>query len=373
VCISPWNFPLAIFTGQMSAALAAGNAVIAKPAEQTPLVAFEAVKLLHQAGVPGEVLSLLPGDGARLGKRLLPDPRVAGVAFTGSNETASIIHRTLAERKGAIVPFIAETGGINAMIVDSSALPEQAVRDVVLSAFDSAGQRCSAARLLFVQEDIADKLITMLKGAIAELKVGDPADYATDVGPVIDEDARRNLDAHKDRMRREAATIIELELPPDTGAGIFVAPAAYEIGAISVLEREVFGPILHVVRYRADQLHEVCEAINNTGLRAHARAAHPDRAHHGRGPPAGAGRQSLRQPQPDRRGGRRPALRRRGPVRHRPEGRRPALPAPLRDRAGGFGRHHRARRQRRAVVAGRRGAAILRDARVAISLSIEGR
>jgi RHH-type transcriptional regulator, proline utilization regulon repressor / proline dehydrogenase / delta 1-pyrroline-5-carboxylate dehydrogenase len=265
VCISPWNFPLAIFTGQMTAALAAGNAVIAKPAEQTPLVAFEAVKLFHQAGVPGEVLSLLPGDGARLGKRLLPDPRVAGVAFTGSNETASIIHRTLAERKGAIVPFIAETGGINAMIVDSSALPEQAVRDVVLSAFDSAGQRCSAARVLFVQEDIADKLIAMLKGAIAELKVGDPADYATDVGPVIDEDARRNLDGHKDRMRREAATIIELEPAPDTAHGIFVAPAAYEIGAISVLEREVFGPILHVVRYRSDQLHEVCEAINNTG------------------------------------------------------------------------------------------------------------
>jgi RHH-type transcriptional regulator, proline utilization regulon repressor / proline dehydrogenase / delta 1-pyrroline-5-carboxylate dehydrogenase len=265
LCISPWNFPLAIFTGQMSAALAAGNAVIAKPAEQTPLVAFEAVKLLHQAGVPGEVLSLLPGDGARLGKRLLPDPRVAGVAFTGSNETAAIIHQALAEREGAIVPLIAETGGMNAMIVDSSALPEQAVRDVVLSAFDSAGQRCSAARILFVQEDIADKLITMLKGAIAELQVGDPLDYATDVGPVIDEDARGGLEAHKERMRREARSIVDLKLSPDTGHGIFVAPCAYEIDTISVLKREVFGPVLHVVRYRADQLHEVCEAINATG------------------------------------------------------------------------------------------------------------
>jgi RHH-type proline utilization regulon transcriptional repressor/proline dehydrogenase/delta 1-pyrroline-5-carboxylate dehydrogenase len=265
VCISPWNFPLAIFTGQLSAALAAGNAVIAKPAEQTPLIAFEAVKLLHQAGVPGEVLSLLPGEGARLGPHLLADPRVSGVAFTGSNETAAIIQRALAARKGPIVAFIAETGGMNAMIVDSSALPEQAVRDVVISAFDSAGQRCSAARVLFVQEDIADRLIAMLKGAIAELKVGDPFDYATDVGPVIDEDARRGLEAHKERMRRDARTIIDLDLPPDTGRGIFVAPCAYEIDDISVLEREVFGPVLHVVRYPADRLHQVCQAINATG------------------------------------------------------------------------------------------------------------
>jgi RHH-type proline utilization regulon transcriptional repressor/proline dehydrogenase/delta 1-pyrroline-5-carboxylate dehydrogenase len=265
VCISPWNFPLAIFTGQLSAALAAGNAVIAKPAEQTPLIAFEAVKLLHQAGVPGEVLSLLPGEGARLGPPLLADPRVSGVAFTGSNETAAIIQRALAARKGPIVPFIAETGGMNAMIVDSSALPEQAVRDVVISAFDSAGQRCSAARVLFVQEDIADRLVAMLKGAIAELKVGDPFDYATDVGPVIDEDARRRLEAHKERMRREARTILDLELPAETGHGIFVAPCAYEIDDISVLEREVFGPVLHVVRYPADRLHQVCQAINATG------------------------------------------------------------------------------------------------------------
>jgi RHH-type proline utilization regulon transcriptional repressor/proline dehydrogenase/delta 1-pyrroline-5-carboxylate dehydrogenase len=239
--------------------------VIAKPAEQTPIVASEAVKLLHKAGIPGEVLSLLPGDGARLGRVLLADRRLAGVAFTGSNETAVIIHRTLAGREGPMVPLVAETGGMNAMIVDSSALPEQAVRDVVLSAFDSAGQRCSAARLLFVQEDIADKLIAMLEGAVAELKVGDPFDYATDLGPVIDEDARRGLDAHKQRMRREAATIIDLGFSPDTVDGIFVTPCAYEIDDITVLEREVFGPVLHVVRYRADQLPEVCEAINRTG------------------------------------------------------------------------------------------------------------
>ena len=265
VCISPWNFPLAIFTGQVAAALAAGNAVIAKPAEQTPLVACEAVRLLHRAGVPGDILSLLPGDGARIGRRLLADARVAGVAFTGSNETAAIINRALAERQGAIVPLIAETGGMNAMIVDSSALPEQAVRDVLLSAFDSAGQRCSAARLLFVQEDIADKLIAMLKGAIAELKVGDPTDYATDVGPVIDEDARQKLAAHKQRMGREARTIIDLDLGPDTAHGIFVAPCAYELDDISVLKHEVFGPVLHVVRYRAEELPQVCEAINATG------------------------------------------------------------------------------------------------------------
>ncbi|MGI9464115.1 MAG: bifunctional proline dehydrogenase/L-glutamate gamma-semialdehyde dehydrogenase PutA, partial [Aestuariivirgaceae bacterium] len=175
-CISPWNFPLAIFTGQMAAALAAGNAVIAKPAEQTPLVAFEAVRLLHEAGVPGSVLHLLPGDGARLGKLLLADPALAGVAFTGSNDTATVIHHALAARRGPIVPLIAETGGMNAMIVDSSALPEQAVQDVVWSAFDSAGQRCSAARIMFVQADVAGRLLPMLKGAIEELRIGDPLD-----------------------------------------------------------------------------------------------------------------------------------------------------------------------------------------------------
>ena len=265
LCISPWNFPLAIFTGQMAAALAAGNTVLAKPAEQTPLVAFEAVKLLHQAGVPGDVLHLLPGDGARIGAKLLVDKRIAGAAFTGSNETAVIINRSLARRDGAIIPLIAETGGMNAMIVDSSALPEQAVRDVVTSAFDSAGQRCSAARILFVQEDIAERVIAMLKGAMVELRVGDPLDYSTDVGPVIDEDARANLESHKQKMRKAARTIIELRLGEEHARGSFVSPAAFEIDNLKRLDREVFGPILHVLRFASDRIDEVCEQINTTG------------------------------------------------------------------------------------------------------------
>ena len=264
-CISPWNFPLAIFTGQVAAALAAGNAVLAKPAEQTPLVGSEAVRLLLEAGIPREVLHLLPGDGARIGGRLLPDARLAGVAFTGSNETAAIIGRALAARSGPIVPFIAETGGLNGMIVDSSALPEQAVRDVLASAFDSAGQRCSAARILFVQSDIADRLVTMLKGAMAELKVGDPADYSTDVGPVIDAEAMAVLLAHKQEMAGRAKTLLDLPLRSEHKEGTFVMPAAYELPDLTLLRREVFGPILHVVRYAGDRLSEVCEALNATG------------------------------------------------------------------------------------------------------------
>ena len=264
-CISPWNFPLAIFTGQVSAALASGNAVVSKPAEQTPLIAFEAVRLLHDAGVPKSVLQLLPGDGARIGKVLLSHPALSGVAFTGSNETAAIINRALAARDGAIPTLIAETGGMNAMIVDSSALPEQAVRDVLASAFDSAGQRCSAARLLFVQDDAANRVIAMLKGAMAELKVGDPMDFATDVGPVIDEDARQSLEAHKARMKAEAKTILDLKLGPDCSNGTFVSPAAYELSSISSLKREVFGPVLHVVRFAGDRIAEVCAALNGTG------------------------------------------------------------------------------------------------------------
>ncbi|WP_373504945.1 bifunctional proline dehydrogenase/L-glutamate gamma-semialdehyde dehydrogenase PutA [Aestuariivirga sp.] len=264
-CISPWNFPLAIFTGQVSAALASGNAVVSKPAEQTPLIAFEAVRLLHDAGIPKSVLQLLPGDGARIGKVLLSHPALSGVAFTGSNETAAIINRALAARDGAIPTLIAETGGMNAMIVDSSALPEQAVRDVLASAFDSAGQRCSAARLLFVQDDSANRVIAMLKGAMAELKVGDPMDFSTDVGPVIDEDARQSLEAHKARMKAEAKTILDLKLGPDCSNGTFVAPAAYELSSISSLKREVFGPVLHVVRFSGDRIAEVCTALNGTG------------------------------------------------------------------------------------------------------------
>ena len=264
-CIAPWNFPVAIFTGQVAAALAAGNSVVAKPAEQTPLVAHAAVKLLHQAGVPPQVLHFLPGDGARIGKVLLAHPALSGVAFTGSNDTASIINRALAARDGAIPAFIAETGGMNAMIVDSSALPEQAVRDVLASAFDSAGQRCSAARILFVQEDIAGRVIPMLKGAMAELKVGDPLDYATDIGPVIDAEAKASLEAHKARMSKEGKTIVELKLDAECSHGTFVAPAAYELASLTPLKREVFGPVLHVVRFAGDRIADVCAALNATG------------------------------------------------------------------------------------------------------------
>ncbi len=240
--------------------------MVSKPAEQTPLIAHEAVKLLHAAGVPPSVLHLVPGDGARIGKVLLAHKALSGVAFTGSNETAAIINRALAARDGAIPTLIAETGGMNAMIVDSSALPEQAVRDVLASAFDSAGQRCSAARLLFVQEDVAGRVIAMLKGAMAELKVGDPMDYATDVGPVIDEEARTSLEAHKARMRAEARTIAEAALDPSCANGTFVAPAAFELSSISSLKREVFGPVLHVVKFAGDRIGEVCSALNATGF-----------------------------------------------------------------------------------------------------------
>jgi len=263
-CISPWNFPLAIFTGQIAGALASGNTVLAKPAEQTPITAFVATQLLHEAGVPGDVLHLLPGGG-EVGAALVGDPRVKGVAFTGSNETSWAIQKTLADRGGAIVPFIAETGGINVMIADSTALPEQVVRDVVRGAFDSAGQRCSATRVLFVQADVADRMIEMLAGATEALVVGDPIDYATDVGPVIDEAAQDALDAHKARMHRSARALLDLSIPEDCRVGSYVTPAIFEIGALDELEREVFGPILHVVRYQQAHLDKVCEAINATG------------------------------------------------------------------------------------------------------------
>ena len=263
-CISPWNFPLAIFMGQITAALAAGNAAIAKPAEQTPLMAAAAVRLLLKAGIPGDVLHLLPGGGA-VGAALVADPRIAGVAFTGSTETARAINLSLAQRIGPIVPLIAETGGQNAMIVDSSALPEQVVADVLISAFDSAGQRCSALRLLYVQSDIAERLLTMLTGAMAELRIGDPALLETDVGPVIDEEARRALQLHADRMAREGALLYECKLPAGTGHGTFFAPRAFEIDSARRLDREVFGPILHVVRWPADRLDAVIDEIAATG------------------------------------------------------------------------------------------------------------
>ena len=264
-CISPWNFPLAIFTGQIAAALAAGNAVIAKPAEQTPLVAAAAVRLLLSAGIPGDVLHLLPGPGQSVGAALVGDPRVAGIAFTGSTETARTINLALAKREGPIVPLIAETGGQNAMIVDSSALPEHVVIDVLTSAFDSAGQRCSALRLLYLQDDIADRTIPMLAGAMAELRIGDPGLLATDVGPVIDDEARQGLQRHAERMERESRLIYRCAMPPGTEHGSFFAPHAYQIDGAFRLEREVFGPILHVVRWPADGLDRVLDEVAATG------------------------------------------------------------------------------------------------------------
>jgi len=264
VCISPWNFPLAIFTGQISAALAAGNTVLAKPAEQTPLIAHRAVQLLHQAGVPRAALQLLPGRGETVGATLVADARVAGVIFTGSTEVARLIHRTLARRGGGSeIPLIAETGGQNALIVDSSALPEQVVQDVLSSAFDSAGQRCSALRVLCLQQDIAEHTLAMLKGALRELRVGNPDRMATDVGPVIDADAQASLERHVAGF--DPARVLRLALPDSAARGNFVAPSVIEIASMAELQREVFGPVLHVLRYRRDQLPQLVEAINASG------------------------------------------------------------------------------------------------------------
>ena len=264
-CISPWNFPLAIFTGQISAALVTGNPVIAKPAEQTPLIAARMVKLFHEAGIPTDVLHLLPGRGDTVGAQLVGDARIAGVTFTGSTETARRINQSLASRPGPIVPLIAETGGQNAMIVDSSALPEQVVKDVLVSAFGSAGQRCSALRVLFLQQEIADRVIRLLKGAMAELSVDDPALLSTDVGPVIDEQARDTLEMHATRMQNEATLIFQTPLASNTAHGIFFAPRAFELDSLERLDREVFGPILHVILYTSDRLDDVIAAINETG------------------------------------------------------------------------------------------------------------
>lgn len=265
VCISPWNFPLAIFTGQVAAALAAGNAVIAKPAEQTPLIAAHAVAVLHEAGVPLDALSLLPGSGGDLGPALLARPELAGVAFTGSVATAHAINRALAARDGAIVPLIAETGGQNAMVVDASALPEQVVDDAIRSAFGSAGQRCSALRVMFVQDDVADRIVDLLAGASRELVLGDPWQLSTDIGPIIDERARERLAGHASAMAADARTVLDLTVPEDCADGVFFGPKAFEIDAIARLEGEVFGPVLHIVRWRADRLDAVTDAINATG------------------------------------------------------------------------------------------------------------
>ncbi|WP_258547267.1 bifunctional proline dehydrogenase/L-glutamate gamma-semialdehyde dehydrogenase PutA [Thalassospira xiamenensis] len=265
VCISPWNFPLAIFLGQVSAALAAGNAVIAKPAEQTSLVAAKAAELILAAGVPGAAFTLLPGPGRVIGNILINDPRIAGVAFTGSTETAQVINQALAKRPGVPLPLIAETGGQNAMIVDSTALPEQVVQDAIISGFQSAGQRCSALRVLFVQEDIADKLCHMLVGAMKELRVGDPKFLDIDVGPVIDEKSRKTLVTHAERMTKEAKLLHACDILPECENGTFFAPHCFEIPSLDVLEREVFGPVVHVVRYKARDLDKVLDQINASG------------------------------------------------------------------------------------------------------------
>jgi len=263
--IAPWNFPLAIFIGQAAAALAAGNAVIAKPAPQTPLIAALAVRLCHEAGVPAEVLHLAPGGG-EVGALLTSDPRIAGVAFTGSTATAQAINRALAARPGPIGTLIAETGGQNAMIVDSSALPEQVTRDVISSAFQSAGQRCSALRVLYLQDDVADAMLAMIRGAFEALVIGDPADLATDVGPVIDQAAKDKLEAHIAAMRATGRRVWQRDLPEACATGTFVAPAIIEIDSIADLEAEHFGPVLHVARFPADGLEQVIADINATGF-----------------------------------------------------------------------------------------------------------
>jgi RHH-type proline utilization regulon transcriptional repressor/proline dehydrogenase/delta 1-pyrroline-5-carboxylate dehydrogenase len=304
VCISPWNFPLAIFMGQVAAALVTGNCVIAKPAQQTPAIAHFVVQLAHCAGIPRDVLQLILAKGSLVGDILLTDPRVSGVAFTGSTEVAWTINQTLASRRCPIAPLIAETGGINAMIVDSSALPEQVVRDVIISAFQSAGQRCSALRLLFLQEDIADKTLAMLKGAMAELTIGHPSELSTDVGPIIDEQSHKSLLAYRDSLAKYAEFLGEVPMekryPPQMKSqdliitksaecttvhehfeciskpgssfgnsieqsGHYFAPQAWILKDARDLDREIFGPILHIVRFKGDELHQVVDTINAKG------------------------------------------------------------------------------------------------------------
>jgi RHH-type proline utilization regulon transcriptional repressor/proline dehydrogenase/delta 1-pyrroline-5-carboxylate dehydrogenase len=261
-CISPWNFPLAIFIGPVAAALAAGNVALAKPAEQTPLIGALAIELMHAAGIPREVVQVVPGDG-KVGGALTAHPLIAGVAFTGSTDTARAINRGLADRAGPIIPLIAETGGQNVMIVDSSALPEQVTRDVIASSFQSAGQRCSALRVLFVQDEVADAMLAMIGGAMKALTVGDPRDLATDVGPVIDAEAKAALDAHIAEIERSGKLLTRLDVSGLPGH--FVAPTMVEIGSLADLDREHFGPVLHVVRWKSGELDEVVTAVNATG------------------------------------------------------------------------------------------------------------
>ncbi|BAV64352.1 bifunctional proline dehydrogenase/L-glutamate gamma-semialdehyde dehydrogenase [Sphingobium cloacae] len=267
ICISPWNFPMAIFTGQVAAALVAGNPVLAKPAEETPLIAAEAVRILHEAGVPADALQLMPGDGA-IGAALVAAPETAGVMFTGSTEVARLIQHQLAKRlsrDGKPIPLIAETGGQNAMIVDSSALAEQVVADVIASAFDSVGQRCSALRILCLQEDVADRTLAMLKGALRELRIGRTDRLAVDIGPVISAEAKNNIEAHIAAMRKLGRKVEQQALPEETAHGTFVPPTIIELESIAELKREVFGPVLHIIRFSRDRIDQLIDAINATG------------------------------------------------------------------------------------------------------------
>jgi RHH-type proline utilization regulon transcriptional repressor/proline dehydrogenase/delta 1-pyrroline-5-carboxylate dehydrogenase len=267
VCISPWNFPLAIFLGQVAAALVAGNSVVAKPAEQTPRIAGETATLLLEAGIPASALRIVPGDGM-IGAALVSDPRIAGVAFTGSTEVGWAINRALAAKDGPIVPLIAETGGINAMIVDATALPEQVTDDVIASAFRSAGQRCSALRLLCIQQDVADRTIEMIAGAAAELQLGDPRDPSTHVGPVIDTESKSRLDTWIAQMHQQGRVRFRWDESKPLPTGLFVPPTIVELDSAGELTEEVFGPVLHVVRWRADELGRLLDQIlaNGTGL-----------------------------------------------------------------------------------------------------------
>jgi len=262
-CISPWNFPLAIFTGQVAAALAAGNTVLAKPAEQTPRIAAAAIRMFKEAGLPNDVLHLLPGAGDTVGAALITHPDLSGVAFTGGTDTAQAINRSLAARKGPLVPFIAETGGLNAMFVDTTAQREQVIDDVILSAFGSAGQRCSALRILFLPEETADGLIAGLKGAMDVLKVGDPSDFATDIGPVIDAPAKAALDAHLVHLKTTAKILKELK--PAPAVPLLFGPVMAEITLDQLPDKEVFGSILHVVRYGASELEKAGRALAEKG------------------------------------------------------------------------------------------------------------
>ncbi len=349
VCISPWNFPLAIFTGQVAACLGAGNAVIAKPAEQTPLIAARATALLHAAGVPPAALQLLPGDGPRVGAPLTAAPGIAGVVFTGSTPVAQAIHRALAGNAAPDAVLIAETGGLNAMIVDSTALTEQVVRDVLASAFQSAGQRCSALRVLYVQDEARPRVMAMLSGAMEALTVGDPWEPSTDVGPVIDAEAEDGIKGYIAGEAVRGAVVKSLATPE---RGRFVPPTVVEVAGIGAVAREVFGPVLHVAGFRAERARPGGRRDQRPRLRADLRPAQPDRRPGRAGHGAAPRRQHLREPQPDRGRGRLAAVRRRGVERHRSQGGRAVLPAAPATAAGSRGRGRAWRRRRAGGGAG---------------------